>query len=77
MDRRDKIALLKGIAKGEASITELQTRYVVATNDPVTGELIPYHFSGKVDPDREARSAALLKQSTTNPGIKVIRIVRE
>lgn len=77
MDRRHKISLLKGIAKGEASITELQPRFVVAIKDPVSGELIPYHFSGKVNPEREARSASLLKQSKVDPSITVIRIVRE
>lgn len=77
MQRRHKIALLKGIANGEVSINELQPRFVLATKDPLTGELIPYQFGSNVNPERQARDAALLKQSKVDPSITVIRIVRE
>lgn len=77
MDRRQKLALLKGIIKGARSIHETLVPLVaVAIEDPETGELTPYAGSGySTDPAREARNAELLRLAKLDPSIVVIKIV--
>jgi len=79
MTRAQKIALLKDIASGRATIHDsLEPRFALATVDPDTGALIPWQ-AVSIDRDRakEAANADLLRRAETDNSITVIRIMYE
>jgi len=79
MKRTQKIALLKEIASGRATIhNTLEPRFALAKVDPDTGALIPWRATSiDRDPVREARNAELLKRAATDLSITVIKIIYE
>lgn len=79
MNRREKIALLKGIIKGETTIHDaMEPRFVIAEVDSDTGELKPYKASTfNPDPESVARNAELIRLAATDPSITVVKIIRE
>jgi hypothetical protein len=79
MNRRQKIALLKGIIKGHTTIQEvMEPRFAIAEIDSETGELKPWRASMcNADRERIERNAELLRMAANDPTINVIKISRE